>query len=133
MGFVADAAQGFLGYQEGQAEAQQYKFNARTEMIAADQDSDARLSDLNSTLSAINARRTSRGLSVSSPTGMVIAQNLTKQAEAGISAVRFNHAAQAQSDLFGATQSLYKGDAALLGAFLQMGQQAGQAAMMAGG
>jgi len=133
MGFVANFAEGFMGYQQAQGEAAQYKFNARSEQIAADQDSVNRLADLNSSLSSINAVRTSRNLDVASPTGLAIAADYTKRAQQGIDTSRLNYLTRAQSDLFGASQAQYKGYAALIGSFLKTGDEFAQAFAAGGG
>ena len=115
-------AQGIFGSEAADAQKAQYEFNAKSELIAADQDAASRLSDLNSTMSSINAIRTSRGLDVASPTGMAIASGITKKTDANILASQLNYGTRAQSDMFGAYNANVQGQAALLGGFLKGGQ-----------
>jgi hypothetical protein len=139
MGWAAPIVSGIGQYQAAQGEKAQYNFNAKSEMIGADQSDAQRRSDLLDTLSLTNAIRSSRGLELGSPTGLAISQGMTKQAEAGISTARLNYLSRAQSDLYGAWGAEQKGTYALYGGFLQGIDQlenppgAGQAAAMAGG
>jgi hypothetical protein len=119
MGWVTPIVEGIGQNQVDQAQAAQYNFNAKSELIAADEDSAARLSDLNSTISAVNAVRTSRGLDLASPTGMAISAGLTKRAESNVQTARLNYETKAQSDKFGAWGANQAGQYALLGGFLQ--------------
>lgn len=137
MGWTAPIFQGIAGNANEQAQKAQYQFNAKSETIAADQDSAARLNDLNSTLSAINAIRTSNGLSMSSPTGMAIAQGTTQKAEAAMGTSRLNYMTKAQSDQFAAWGAGQAGTFDLIGGFLQsydnLGKDVAQAAAGGGG
>ncbi len=139
MGWAAPIVAGFGQYQAAQGEKAQYEFNAKTERIAADQADVQRRDDLLNTLSLTNAIRSSNGLSLTSPTGMAIAQGLTRTAERNIGTARLNYLTRAQSDMFGAWGAGQAGTYDLLGGFLKGFDQfenppgAAQAAQMAGG
>jgi hypothetical protein len=132
MGWAAPIVSGIGQYQAAQGEKAQYNFNAKSEMIGADEEAAASLADLNDTLSAYNAQRTARGLDIASPTGMALASGLTKKTDSNIKALQLNHASRAQSDLFGAWGAQQKGTYALYGGFLQSLNQMTQDAAMAG-
>jgi len=131
MGFMAIAAPilsgigqisaGFSENSAKRAEAAQYDQNAKAALTAADQSEAMRRQDLMSTLSAIDAVRTSRNLDVASPTGMAIAAQRTRRAEQGINTENLNYRTQAQSYKTQAGISRTEGSAALLGGFLKGG------------
>lgn len=140
MGFVLSAASsivgGFAQKSQSDAEAAQYEQNAKNAITAGDQADYQRRTDLNSTLSAINAMRASRGLEVTSPTGMAIAADRTDRAEKAIDQSNLNYRQQSQSNKTQAGISRSQGRAALIGGFLKGGaslfQGAAQSAALAG-
>lgn len=120
MGF----ATGLMGFDADNAEASAQDFNAKSEGIAADQAAAQRLGDLNSTQSAVDAVRSSRGLSVSSPTGLALSQNLATKANMGIQQSDLNYESQQNSDLMQASADKSQAWSSLVGGFIQGGEQA---------
>lgn len=127
MGFAASIAQGVMGQQAADTQAQWSDFNATNEQIAGEQAEANRRADLNATQSAVNAVRTSRGLEVDSPTGMAISQNLASKAEMGIRQSNTNYLGLQASDEAQAAADRSKGWADLMGGFLQGGEQGASA------
>lgn len=121
LGGASEIAGGISTNAQKKAEAQQYDANAKATLTAADQADVERRTDLVSTLSAINAVRTARGLEVASPTGAVIAQGNTTRAERAIDQSNLNYRGQAQSYKTQAGVSRSQGTAALVGGFLKGG------------
>jgi hypothetical protein len=134
MGFMAIAAPllaaggqimgGISENNQKRAEAAQYDQNAKATLTAADQSEALRREDLLSTLSSIDAVRSSRGLEVASPTGTAIRQNRTGRAEQAIGAENLNYRTQAQSYKTQAGISRSQGTSALIGGFLKGGSTA---------
>ena len=119
----ADIAQGVMGDEMAQGQANQYEFNARSEGIAADQAEAQRRQQLLNTLGQVDAVRTSRGLDVASPTGMALQQYATTSADRNIATERLNYLTQQGSDDIAAQDAQISGDMKLLGGFIGAGQQ----------
>jgi hypothetical protein len=120
---VGSIAQGVMGMQSDDAQAGWSDFNAKNAQIAGEQAEANRVADLISTQSSVDAVRSARGLQVDSPTGMALSQNLSTQANRSIQQSNLNYMSQQASDDAQAQADRSKGDAALLGGFLQGGQQ----------
>jgi hypothetical protein len=118
---IAQISSGFSANSAYRAQAAQEDQNAKAALTAADQSEAARRQDLISTLSSIDAVRTARGLDVSSPTGIAIAQNRTQRADSAIGTENLNYRTQAQSYKTQAGIDRQQGSAALLGGFLKGG------------
>lgn len=121
VGGISNIIGGAAQKNQADAEAAAYRQQAQNAITAGDQAEAARRTDLISTLSAVNAIRASRGLDVASPTGMAIAGDLTKRAEAGIHVTRLNALNTASTDLARAGIAKAQGQAALIGGFLKGG------------
>jgi hypothetical protein len=118
---AASVAGGVAAKQQAGAEAKQYEQNSKYAMIAADQETVQRMEDLNSTLSAIDAIRTARGLDVGSPTGQALRDKVSYDASRAINTTRLNALNQAQGNYAQAGVARSQGQAALLGGFLKAG------------
>ena len=117
----ASVAGGIVDNSARKEEAKQYERNANLARIGADQEEVLRREDLLSTLSAINSIRVARGLDVSSPTGMAIADRTTMMAERGIGAMQLNARNQSQAFRTQAGISRSQGTMSLLSGFLSAG------------
>lgn len=117
----ASIYQGLAANAQAKAEAAQYDQNAKAALTAADQADAERRADLNATLSAVNALRTSRGADVASPTGMVLAEDTRARAQRAIDTSNLNYRNKAQAYKTQAGISRSQGTAALVGGFLKGG------------
>jgi len=121
---TASLVKGRAAKNASDAEAEQFEENAKLAKLSADQMAEERQEDLLSTLSSIRAIRTSRGLDPSSPTGMAINDQLSKEANAGMSVDRINALKEASGMYGAASVSRARGRASLLGGYLGAGESA---------
>ena len=118
---ASSIAGGVAANRQGKLAAKQYEENARLAKLGADQSEVLRREDLNSTLSAIRAIRTSRGLDPESPTAFAVNEHVRKQGERGIATDRLNALNQAGQYYTAAQVARSQGRSALMSGFLRAG------------
>ncbi len=118
MGFVLQGASqvigGFAENAAAQVEADEFDKNSEQARLAGEQVSNIRKRDLLSTLSSIDAVRTNRGLSPTSPTGAAIRKDVRGQARRAAGVDQLNALNRQQQFRTQAALSRFRGKTAKL-------------------